>query len=53
MLIDPIRDFYAEGADAALAGQSDILPGHVSEHGPDAEAEWISGYESIDDEDGA
>lgn len=46
------RDFYAEGADAAIAGHSDIPPNDVSEVGPEAEADWISGYESVANEEG-
>lgn len=49
------RDFYAEGADAALAGHSDIPPEDVTAAGQEAEASWIDGFESIgeeEDEDG-
>lgn len=45
------RDFYAEGVDAALAGHSDIPPEDVTEAGPEAEASWIDGYESIEEEE--
>lgn len=45
------RDWYAEGADAALAGHSDIPPEEVIEAGLDAEASWNDGYASVDDEE--
>lgn len=48
---DTDRDFYAEGADAAIAGHSDIPPADVSEHGPDAEADWNDGYMSVEVDD--
>lgn len=43
------RDFFAEGADAAIAGNSDIPPQEVSDLGVDAEGSWIDGYNSIVD----
>lgn len=44
------RDFYSEGYDAALAGNSDIPPGDVSQFGPDAEAAWNDGWNSFHEE---
>lgn len=38
------RDFYAEGYEAALAGNSDTPPPSVQELGPEAESEWLEGY---------
>jgi hypothetical protein len=44
--IEVNRDFYAEGADAAIAGQPGTLPADVREFGSDAEEQWIGGYET-------
>lgn len=49
MNVDDERDFFAEGADAALAGYGDTPPADVSECGIDAETKWIDGYASIDE----
>lgn len=47
------RDFYAEGYDAALAGNSDTPPPSVQELGPDAEGEWLDGYRAFCEEEEA
>lgn len=44
---DESRDYYAEGADAALAGNSDLPPEDVSAAGLEAEALWNDGYASV------
>lgn len=39
------RDLFEEGRDAFIAGHSDQVPDDVIDLGPDAMAEWNSGYE--------
>lgn len=47
------RDFFAEGADAAIAGRSDIAPEDVMAAGLEAEASWNDSYNSVTEEEEA